>query len=362
MPQTGSDDTRTLMTCSVDARWTKSDYRGQSVDSFNWHYSQQASWIQSQQYSHDLVGWEYSRRPVAGGYWRKVQIDKNWLEALTPSIDNETAGATSLAGVLEDLESLAGVFEDMDIENDVGNSTDALRQVVARVEAIVATMVTDGMSRTGFRSVGISVDQRTGPVDVLLDVSPSDWASFIGGRHKFPRPDGPATELQLSITIGGYAYRADSKAYWLALTVLFLHAALALAHLGYVILTRVFCNAWDSITSFIVLAALSGTESAAPSSMIKVEGSSSFVRAASHVFEHASSGISRYRTMNTLVKIRTRKKKIQPGCAAPTTATTTTMPTVHYLGEEVEMLFGDQDDITLEGEGYQKVEINKTYG
>ncbi|KAI4109389.1 MAG: hypothetical protein L6R37_000546 [Teloschistes peruensis] len=361
MPQNGSNDTRTLMTCSVDARWTKSNYRGQSVDSFNWHYSQQASWIQSQQYSHDLVGWEYSRRPVAGDYWRKVQIDKNWLEALTPSIDNETAGATSLAGVLEDLESLAGVFEDMDIENDVGNSTDALRQVVARVEAIVATMVTDGMSRTGFRSVGISVDQRTGPLNVLLDVSPSDWASFIGGRHKFPRPDGPATELQLSMTIGGYAYRADSKAYWLALTVLFLHAALALAHLGYVILTRVFCNAWDSITSFIVLAALSGTESD-PSAMIKVEGNLSFARTASHVFEHASSGISRYRTMNTVVKIRTRKKKTQPGCAAPTTATTTTMPTVHNLGEEVEMLFGDQDDITLEGEGYQKVEINKTYG
>ncbi|KAL8629490.1 hypothetical protein Q9189_004784 [Teloschistes chrysophthalmus] len=352
VPHDDSDDTRTLMTCSIDARWTKANYRGLPVDAFNGHYSQQASWLKSQQYTHDLTGWQYSRRPVAGGYWRKVRMDNDWLEALTPSIDNDTAGVTSLAGV----------FSDMGIDNN-GNYTDT----IPAVEAIVATMVTDGMSRTGFRSVGKPADQLTDPLNLLPDVSSSDWASFVGGRHKFPRPDGPATELQLSMTIGGYAYRADSKAYWLALTVLFLHAALALAHLGYVILTRVFCNAWDSITSFVVLAALSGTESP-PSAIIKLEGHSnsgvgSFARTASHVFEHASSGISRYRTMNTLVKIRTRKKKIQPGCAAPTTATTTaagvahtttTMPTEHSLGEEVEMLFGGQDDIRLEGEGYRK--------
>ncbi|KAL9576638.1 MAG: hypothetical protein Q9212_006935 [Teloschistes hypoglaucus] len=359
VPHDDSDDTRTLMTCSIDARWTKADYRGQPVDAFNGHYSQQASWLKSQQYSHDLTGWQYSRRPVAGGYWRKVRMDKDWLEALTPSIDNDTAGATSLAGV----------FADMGIEHN-RNYTD----IIPAVEAIVATMVTDGMSRTGFRSVGKPANQLTDPLNLLPDVSSSDWASFVGGRHKFPRPDGPATELQLSMTVGGYAYKADSKAYWLALTVLFLHAALALAHLGYVILTRVFCNAWGSITSFIILAALSGTESA-PSAIIKVEGNSNSgigpsARTASHVFEHASSGISRYRTMNTLVKIRTRKKKTEPDCTALATATTTTatglahttttMPTEHNVDEEVEMLFGYQDDMTLEGEGYRKVDINKT--
>lgn len=345
------------MTCSVDARWTKANYRGQPVDAFNAHYTQQASWIQSQQYSHDLVGWQYSQRPVAGGYWRKVQIDHDWLEALTPSMDNNTAGATSLAGL----------FADMGIEHN-----EKYTDIVPAVEAIIATMVTDGMSRTGFRSVGKPADQLTDPLNILPDVSSSDWTSFVGGRHRFPRPDGPATELRLSMSIGGYAYRADSKAYWLALTVLFLHAALALAHLGYVILTRVFSNAWESITSFIVLAALSGTESG-PSTIIKVEGTSnaavgSFSGTASHVFGYASSGISRYRTMNTLVKIRTRKK-IQTSCAATTTAATpasatasASIPVGQNVSEEVEMLFGQRDDLILEGEGYRKVKVNKAYG
>ncbi|KAL8691997.1 MAG: hypothetical protein Q9218_002889 [Villophora microphyllina] len=348
------NDARTLVTCSVDARWTKANYRGQAVDSFSGHYVQQAGWAHFQQYGHDLIGWQYSQRPVAGGSWRKVQIERDWLEALTPPMDNSTAGATTLANV----------FKEMGIDHNT-NTTD----IIPAYEAVVATMVTDGMSRTGFRSVGKAPDQLTEPLNLLPDDSVTHWGSLVGGRYNFPRPDGPATELKLSMTIGGYAYRADSKAYWLALAVLLSHAALVLAHLGYVLCTRVFSHAWESITSFIVLAAMSGTNLAA-NALVKVEGSTTTGgNAGPSKFENASSGVSRYRTMNTSVKIRAKSTITQNVHVTPTTAPSTvlssapsTAPAVQNIGEQIEMLFGQEDELTLEGKGYRRLEVGKVYG
>lgn len=126
--------------------------------------------------------------------------------------------------------------------------------------------------------------------------------------------------------IGGYAYSADSLAYYLALTILFLHAALALGHVFYVLRTRVCCDAWDSFVDVIVLAARSGTPSAS---------------GAVDVFENARAGIERYWTMATHLRIR----------ALPVSGVASMSQT------DVKILFGGEGLAV----GRQALEIDKAY-
>ncbi|CAF9930488.1 MAG: hypothetical protein ALECFALPRED_004612 [Alectoria fallacina] len=159
------------------------------------------------------------------------------------------------------------------------------------------------------------------------DNSASSQQSLLAGTYVFPPSVGTATPLHWSVVVGGYAYRADSLAYYLALTVLFVHAALALGHVVYGLRTRVCCDAWDSLVGLMVLAANSG-----------MAGASGIA----DVFENASAGIERYRTMDTQVRVR----------ALPTSGASAAGQ------EDVKNPFGDK---TLAAE-YRALEVDKTYG
>lgn len=220
----------------------------------------------------DLLGYEYNFLPVDDGSWRRVKIDTDWLNILTPPFPGNTSGWTSLAALLTNM--------------GVGNSTGLIVQwadVPANLETVIASLIVDGMSRQGYAANSGSLKHISDGLDLLpWDNSASSQQSILAGTYSFPRPAGRATQLQWSVTVGGYAYRADSTAYYLALTVLFVHAALALCHILYILWTRVCCDAWDSFIGFTVLAARSG-----------MPGGSG----ANKVFENAASGIERYRTM-----------------------------------------------------------------
>ena len=141
--------------------------------------------------------------------------------------------------------------------------------------------------------------------------------------------------------------------------VLFIHAALALAHTAYVIYYRVFrnpddsfhgfiCDAWDSILGFVVLAARSGAEENAG-----VANGAGRASSTAALFKNAGAGFKRYRTMKTEVRIRTKQSHgtsnstVQPGATGGS-------------GQQVEIIFG-RDENTLARAGFRKVEIGRAY-
>ena len=243
----------------------------------------------------------------------------------------------------------------------MNNTTDA--DTVGTLELIIASLVADGMSRTGFRSIGSALENLTDPLELLPDDPSSSWKGLMRGTHSFPRPEGPATELKWSVTVTGYAYQANNRAYRLALAVLFLHAVLAIAHIVYVVCTRVFCDAWDSITELIVLAAMS-TEDACTAIRKNEDRPSSDSGSGTwkpHVFDNASSGITRYKTMNAEVRIRAKDVGTLDAAAAPRADTDDHGATAE-TDQQVMMLFGHEDTDSLEETGYRELEIGKAYG
>jgi len=150
--------------------------------------------------------------------------------------------------------------------------------------------------------------------------------------------------LDWSVQVAGLAYRADSNAYKLALVVLFLQAALVLAHTVYVLYTRVFCSTWDSFTSLVVLANKSAIK--------RTESGEANVSDTASLFRNAGSGIKRYRTMKTEVRIRPKKR---PGANSPASRAAS------RTGQQVELLFGRAEG-TLAQAGIEKLKIGKAYG
>lgn len=316
IPYSGSNYTGTTFTCSIDARWAIGTYTGGPVGDVDADYVQTAT-IKNTRPFPDLTGYQYNFLPVDDGSWRRVQIDTDWLNSLTPSLGDSTSGWNSLAAILTD----------MGMDNSTGVIVD-WNDVPSVLEATIATLVADGMSRQGYTANGGSSTHFSDALNLLSwDNSATSQQSLLAGTYTFPSPGGISTQLQWSAVVGGYAYRADSLAYYLALTVLFLHAALALGHVTYLLWTRVCCDAWDSFVDLLVLTAKSG-----------ISGASGAV----DLFENASAGIERYRTMSTQVRVRA----------------------LHISGvtaagqEDVKMLFGNK---TLAA-GYRTLDIDKKYG
>lgn len=122
------------------------------------------------------------------------------------------------------------------------------------------------------------------------------------------------------------------------------HAALVLAHTAYVLYTRVFCSTWDSFTSLVVLANKSAIK--------RTESGEADISDTASLLRNAGSGIERYRTIKTEVRIRTKKV---PGTNSPASGAAS------RTGQQVELLFG-QDEGTLAQAGFKKLEIGKAFG
>lgn len=317
VPFSGSNNTGRAFTCSVDARWAMATYSGGPVGDLDADYVQTASIRNTRPFIPGLQGFQYNFLPVDDGSWRRVEIDMDWLNTLTPPLGSSASGWTSLAALLAD----------MGMDNSTGIIVD-WSDVLPVLETIIATLVADSMSRQGYAANGGSSRRFSDALNQLpWDNSASSQQSILAGTYTFPPPVGTATQLHWSVVVGGYAYRADSLAYYLALTVLFLHATLALGHATYVLWYRICCDGWDSFIGLIVLAAKSGMPAAS---------------AAVDVFENASAGIERYRTMSTQVRIRA----LHASGATPVSQ------------DDVKILFGDEELAA----GYKELEIGKTYG
>ena len=343
LPKSDNSSTKSILTCSVDARWVMGNYQGLPIKVVQDLYEQRIG-LQDQ-YVFDTPGKDKD------GSWRPVQIDIDWLQNLTPAPNNDTT-STSIAAILSamDLDSLDGT-----------NGSN----ITSFVETVVAALVADGMSRVGFEGLLQEGAQFTTPLSFLPEEGPANiWQRFMAGTYKFPRPtnttDPPYMVLDWTVQVTGLAYRADSNAYKFALAVLFGHAALAIAHMVYVMKQGVFCNTWDSITNLIVLAARSSCiiQRSSDNNRGQVNSSRTVddTSETAALFKNVGSGIECYRTMKTEVRLRTHHGTNYPAATvdAPGSVASGT-------DQQVRMLFG-RDENTLVQAGFRELVIEKAYG
>lgn len=333
IPGNTTNDTAMVLTCSIDARWAMGDYQGGPITLTPWQYVQSAVMQSPNLFDADATGDPSNHGNPS---WRPVQIDMDWLESLTPPLDKDIT-YNSLAAILKATNSVL-------LEN--GTYFQNFSHNV-QVEIVVASLIADGMSRVGSPGLGQVGAQYSNLLSFLpKEPSESIWKAFMAGTYKFPRPvTGAYTVIDWSVQVSGLAYHAESNADTLALVVLFVHAVLALAHIVYVLCNRVFCSTWESFTSLVVLAAKSANKRAESGEEADMNNTSS-------LFRNAGSGIGRYRTMKTEVRIRTKKRPITNNPASGASNGT---------GQQVKLLFGP-DEGKLAQAGFERLEVGNVYG
>lgn len=156
IPTNQSGDPGIAFTCSVDARWAMGTYSGGPVGDIDADYVQAATIQNTRPFGPDLQGYQYNFLPINDGSWRRVQIDLDWLNTLTPPLGGNTSGWTTLAALLTD----------MGMDNSTGAIIDWF-DVSTVLETVVAALVADGMSRQGYAANGGSSTHFSDALDIL---------------------------------------------------------------------------------------------------------------------------------------------------------------------------------------------------
>jgi hypothetical protein len=209
----------TYLTCNVDARWLNATI----INCFN------------EIYCGNLNTSAYLDPPI--------KVSSDWAASLNPNI---TTNFNSSASAFANLAAQAGV----------SSSNDSTHRLV--VESLLANLFTDGLARTasaatlqgtlvgagspsgaGYPHDGPWVDEwlRSGNAWVVNDPESVNWPPLRIVTHST-----------------GHAYSLAGTSTRLALAVLLLHAALAVAHIGYLLGTGRFSASWDRIVELIALA------------------------------------------------------------------------------------------------------------
>ena len=357
LPTGANNKTADVLACSIDAKWWRGQYNGGPIVGNGDEYVQNATLAQDEL--------------PKGRTWRSVELDIEWLHALTPTSGDHNG--TLLSVILESmflpnatnlgqvLSVLGGTLTDVPVYATVPDNSrlDYRNYLLQSVQTVSAALIADGMSRVGLDRMDLDfppLSLRQGelsPEGVTVDYPATQ--GWLAGTYKASKPSsGPSIPIEFSVQLTGLAFRADSNSYKVALAVLFLHAACALAHITYVLKNRVFCGTWDSFLGLLILAARSNNK--------YLDGLETSSNASNHnqkddedtdMFPNTGSGITRYRTMQTGVRIRARE-------VCDTKAPKAEADSPEAGSEQVEILFG-MDEPKLTSAGYKKLEEGKTY-
>ena len=353
LPIANSTTTAVLWTCSIDARWAGGTNQGGPVGFTDVEYVETAT-IQNTRSPPDELGHSFNFLPVNDSSWRRVRMDMDWLSTLTPSFSSNNS--------VSDWTSLSSLLHTIGLDNSTGLIVE-WGDIGPTLEVVIAVLVANGLSRQGYsNNIGNPTQIDDGNNLLAWDDSLESRASILAGTYTFPLPSpigttaAPptvTTQLKLSITVTGFAYSADSAAYYLALTVLFVHAALALGHMIYLLITwRVFNDAWNSVVGLLLLAVVSGirvpgvSSSSNSSSSNSNSNNSSSGAGAHQAFRNVGTGVEKYRTFSTRAYIR----------AVPSLEGASNGQ-AGAVEEDVALLFGE-----AMGKGLPAVKIGENYG
>lgn len=253
-----------LAACSVDARWIEGNIMG----------SEMAEWVGSEFYNASISahGFEwpenaYEFPALNDTHWRVVRLGPQWLDALTPILDNTREGYTTLSSLLEAL----GVDNNIERGSTRWNSTQTV------MEAAIAAIVADGMAHSGYSENGGEAGTLE-EAGALFQVPQGDenMISLLAGTLEVPAPGGGSsssvntTVMRWELLITGLAYSANGVGYFLALTVVFVHVLLALLHMAYSLWLRRTSAAWESFCDSFVLALGSAPSRELPATSVGV--------------------------------------------------------------------------------------------
>ena len=254
-----SDNSRAVLGCTIDARWTNGTIKSGNGEFFSAVFKTAFSGS-----IEDLATYkghdEYSEfRPTTNDSWRKITFDKSWLDTLTPTLTtvsgvDATRNATTLDLIIENTALLTGLSKNGVTQTEAWNTPADLNRTVS-LEWILASLVADGLSRTG----SASVLNTTGPMHqwTLNDYNmASDFQDqlFSKGSPLIKPSFTPLRTNRVEITITGYSYQAGTITDYLAIAVLLIHALMAIIHTVNVIITRQSSGCWDSVTELLALA------------------------------------------------------------------------------------------------------------
>lgn len=214
-----------------------------------------------------LMDWSIFHAPdsqVTDG-WKSVELSTHWLNALTPPLELESPGRTTLASVVETvLDQIYPASFYIPLGPSGGRPPN---NAAIQVNSVVATFVADGMSRLGWDENHISnlthaelfdgVDESAAGWNWQSDSHEEMLSSMITGKANLvPNPayrlDNGDT-YSFRVTQEGLGIKVQGVAWYLALTVLFLHVALVVAHVGYTLTKRRTSRSWASLTDLLLL-------------------------------------------------------------------------------------------------------------
>ena len=292
--------------CAIDARWVQSSILGSNVGEKG-----DASYLASIIGPGDTTNALFPA--IDDGNWRSVRLGIDWLEMLTPQI-GDTRYWTTLASIIANMR-LNNSTELLDSWDGVGLS----------MATAISTIVVDGMSRSGYLQNGGRANRTDAPWPLKDNPSEDSFDPLLKGVYVLPvgREDRgnltDRTEMYWSVMATGLGFRAASFSYYLAISVFFIHASLAIGHSVWVFRGALKkdggndSTAWSSLTDLLALALLSTPPVSA--------------------LDNASSGIQRFRTLKEPIRIRVAD---DPGLGEECTAQGSTA----HVSRGVKMIMG----------------------
>jgi len=268
VPSVLEQDSRAVITCSLDARWTNGTI-------FVYHLEDQSS---IEKIAHQIVvATALLDAPVPASRWRpgysdfspvisspssqKIVFDSAWLKILTQSTNSADLQSGSrnidmLERILSDYTYTGGTPSSAQAQTDQWNqdSPGKVNRTVA-LEWWLSLLVTDGLSRLG----SAEVLDTTGPQTNWTLTNYQKAANFrnelFSSRAALLRPNSTAIiEEKVTISIGGYSYISSSITDYLSAALLLLHILMALTHTVYTVWwTHRSSSSWDSLTELLVL-------------------------------------------------------------------------------------------------------------
>lgn len=237
---------RAVIACTVQLGWVPATV-------FIDKYTFWTGWYPwNTQYGERTPQWSPTDQKSTNG---RISLGDTWLSLLTPPatgpLNNSWRPST-----IESIFMNAGLNSSSD-----GTTTDWLglesriQDKVALIEAIVCSVVVDGLSRTGsYRSFNTSgseshwslanYNHQSQFATQLLSNKPALQVPAIDPEH--------LTKIKVSMKISGFSLQR-SLAVYLAMSVLLTHLLMATAHIIYVVRYRRTSKSWRSIAEIIAL-------------------------------------------------------------------------------------------------------------
>ena len=207
-------------------------------------------------YGDRTPAWESEVDAVSPATNGRIALGDTWLDLLTTtSIRPAPNEGDRQLSTIESILINAGFANDTNFADDWQQQNDPGQGRTSFLEAIICSIVVDGLSRTGsyriFNTSGSNKEWTLSPYEQRPDFN----QRILAGETAFEVPDVVSgfTTLHVTMNITGIAFRRSLSTY-LAMSVLFTHTVMAVAHMLWVVCNKRTSRSWTSVSELVALA------------------------------------------------------------------------------------------------------------